>query len=61
MARQDLIDTLFREFGRQRDVGRSISLWYLIKDLQSHKRGSCGNATAYLRMLRRERRVATAV
>jgi len=58
MARQDLIDTLYREFGRQRDIGRSIALSYLIRDLQSHKRGSCGNATDYLRMLRRERRIA---
>jgi hypothetical protein len=32
----------------------------LIKDLQSHKRGSCNNAKAYLRMLRRERKVAAA-
>lgn len=55
--RQDLIEALYREFGRQRDIARSIALSYLIKDLQSHKRGSCGNAKVYLRMLRRERKV----
>lgn len=54
MNREQLIEALYRTYGRG-DLAVTIQTAYLIRALQSGKRGACADAKVFLQRLRRQR------